>query len=600
MMKQMRENTKIILWIVVVAFVITIFAVWGLDLQAPTGGGQGQQPMVGRINGTPVTPQVYQAVYNQLAQQYRSNSPDGTLSFSTQELLREQAWESVVNNVITEEQIDKLGITVSDAEILSFLRDAPPAEVRQYFLDEAGNFDYAAYIAALNNPDADWTAVEDLARQRIPVLKLNQHLMSQVHVSLDEIQKTFEEENTRMVARYVEFPIAEEDLGDYTPSDEEIQTYYNENLDDFSHDEKAVVRYISIPIQPSARDREDIDFTIGVIREQLADEEFATLARTYSEAATADVGGDTGFLARSQRDALVMDAVDALEAGQLSDAIWTDDGVYVVELVEKKEEDGETRYRLNEIFLRLTPGSTTTDSLYTAAEAVRDAARAEGGTLESAAASSNVTVSTTEPFTANFPIQGLGFVPSISRFAFAAEPGDVSNVLGDDNNYYVCELVERLPEGPRPLEEVREDVSRAVVQQRRSEAAERKAKAFHLSLRAVGEVTFETAAANYDHAVQSTDTFTVAQPIGSQPPRSPLAYAAFNIDAGGFSRPVESYGSYFVVELVYRDTFDQAAFTAQIEPLRQRLYQDKAQQYIAYWFEQLRENSEIEDYRSSL
>ena len=130
MMKQMRENTKIILWIVVVAFVITIFAVWGLDLQ--TGGGTvgTQQNLVGRINGTPITPQLYQSVYSQLASQYRSSAPDGQLSYAQQELLREQAWESIINNMITEEQVSKLGITVTDQEVLSFLRDAPPQEIR--------------------------------------------------------------------------------------------------------------------------------------------------------------------------------------------------------------------------------------------------------------------------------------------------------------------------------------------------------------------------------------------------------------------------------------------------------------------------------------
>ena len=43
MIKQMRENTKVILWIVVVAFVVTIFAVWGLDLTG--GGGPGAEEL---------------------------------------------------------------------------------------------------------------------------------------------------------------------------------------------------------------------------------------------------------------------------------------------------------------------------------------------------------------------------------------------------------------------------------------------------------------------------------------------------------------------------------------------------------------------------
>ncbi len=199
MMKAMRENTKIILWVVVVAFLITIFAVWGLDLQ---GGGSTprQQNLIGRVNGIPVTPQTYQAAYNQLAQQMRANGQTD-LTATQQEMLRDQAWESIVSNIITSQEIKKLGIGVTDEEVLQTIRTSPPPEIQQYFHDDKGNFDYKAYQAALNNPDADWTAVEDLVRQRIPVIKLNQYLTAQVHVSNSDIRTAFEEETVKMLAR---------------------------------------------------------------------------------------------------------------------------------------------------------------------------------------------------------------------------------------------------------------------------------------------------------------------------------------------------------------------------------------------------------------
>ena len=117
MMKQMRENTKVIIWFVVVAFIVTIFAVWGLDLQTSGITGQGQgQGLVGKVNGVPVTPQAYQAAYTQLSQQYRAVSPTGQLSAAQQELLRDQAWTNIVNNILTEQEIKKLrdGIRASD------------------------------------------------------------------------------------------------------------------------------------------------------------------------------------------------------------------------------------------------------------------------------------------------------------------------------------------------------------------------------------------------------------------------------------------------------------------------------------------------------
>ena len=42
-----------------------------------------------------------------------------------------------------------------------------------------------------------------LARQRIPVFKLNQYLMAQVHVAENEVHHRWEEDNVRMLAQYV-------------------------------------------------------------------------------------------------------------------------------------------------------------------------------------------------------------------------------------------------------------------------------------------------------------------------------------------------------------------------------------------------------------
>jgi len=595
MMKQMRENTKIILWVVVVAFVITIFAVWGLDLQV--GGNGQQQNLVGKVDGNPITPQLYQNAYNQLASQYRGSAPNGQLTYAQQEALHEQAWENIVNNMITQEQIEHLGITVTDDEVLSFLRSSPPPEVRQYFTNDKGEFDYAAYQAALNNPDADWTAVEQLARQRIPLLKLNQYLMSQVHVTEGELRRAFGEENTRMTVDYVRFPIDSEDVGDYEPSQEEIEAYYNSHPENYKLGERAVVRYVKIPLVASARDRDDISYTIEHIRSQLEFDDFETLAKTYSEAPTAEVGGDTGFLQRSQRDPMVMAAVDSLADGGVSQPIWTDKGVYLVQRVETKTDGGQTKYRLREIFLSLSAGAATSDSLQTVAQNVQRAAVNEG--LEKAAAARELKVETTAPFVADVPIEGIGYLPSLSRYAFANDPGTISNVIGDGDNYYVCEIAERIPAGARPLEDVRETIRTALVLERRKQLAERKAEAFHRKLM-TSPSDFREAAEQYGYAVGHADTFTVRQPVGDIPPRSAFGYAAYNLTVGAESPPVECNGSYYVIHVLDRTPFDDTAYQQQAEAVRSRLLQRKAQAYIDYWYQNLRDNAQIEDYRGAL
>ncbi len=599
MMKQMRENTKVILWIVVIAFVVTIFAVWGLDLDG-TGGGQTarQYNTLGEINGTPVMRNQYQMVYEQLASQMRSASPSGQLSYAQQELVHEQAWENLVSSVLTEQEIRRLGISVTDSEVESFLRTSPPPEIQQYFVDDNGNFDFAEYQAQLNNPEADWTAVEALARQRIPMIKLNYYLTSQVHVSPDEVRAIYDEENTRVTAEYVSFTISAEDISDFTPTDEDVQAHYDENSGDFLRSERAVIDYVKIPIEPTDYDLDGLMYTINTLNDQIAaGEDFAEMARTYSQAATSSVGGETGFITVAQRDSRVMTQVAIMNPGQVSQPIQTDDGIYLVKLLETKEEDGEPRFNIQELFLELSAGRETIDSLIALARDVYDVAAEKG--LAKAAEKNGLTVETTPPFQRNFPIAGLGFVPSVNRFAFNNDKDATSNIISDEDNYYIVRVADRLPESVQPLDEVRSIIVERLKHERQKGMARHKADGFHRKLMTT-PATFQEAANDYGYEVRRPEPFRFIDPVDAMPAQSPFAYAALHLDDDALCPPVESSGAWVVFQITSRAPFNEEEFINSAPAILERLHQEKVRAYVAYWYETLRDKADIVDNREGV
>ncbi len=601
MMKQMRENTKIILWIVVISFVITIFAVWGLDLRTGDGPSAQQYGVLGKVNGVSITYAQYQGVYEQIAAQLRQSSQTDRLSSAEQELIRQQAWDNIVMAILTEQQVEKLGIEVTDEEVMAFLRTSPPPEIQQYFLDESGNFDFAAYQNALNNPDADWTAVEGLARQRIPMIKLNRYLMSQVHVGADEVQRAFEEQNTVMTIEYVAFPISPGDSASYQSSQEEIDRYYADHKDQFRQGERAVIEYAQIPIAASSRDVTDVLYTIGNLKQQIdAGADFGDMAKSYSQAPTAEVKGETGFITRAQRDAKVMDAVDKLADGGVSEPLLIPGGAYLVKRLGTKTESGVKQYNIQEIFVELNPSSQTTDSLLSVAQAVQKRA-AEGGEtgLAAAAKENGLVTAITEPFRKNVPIPGLGFVPALSRFAFDNEGGTVSEVMADDRNYYVCRVVERMPDDVRPLDSVRDRIIAELAYERDRASTLRKAEAFHRRLE-TSQTTFAKAAEDYRYTIRKPKPFRVAEPVDDLPPNSAVAFGALKLPRDGVMPPVESHGAFYVVRLVDKTPADEQQLRANAPAIAQRLRDEKTQAYISYWLEQIKTESKIEDFRGAL
>jgi parvulin-like peptidyl-prolyl isomerase len=515
-------------------------------------------------------------------------------------MIRDQAWENIVSNIITSEQIKKLGITVTDDEVLSFLKTSPPSEVQQYFKDKSGNFDYAAYQAALNNPDADWTAVEQLARERIPIVKLNHYLMSQVHISASEVRRLFEEQNTKLVAHYIEFPLDAEDLAGYTPSDAEVKTYYDAHPDQFKDVERAVVEFVRVPVEATKEDRDALlEMANGIRKSETTPDQFKSDIETYSEAQTSKVGGETGLLGKTQRDPAVFTAVDALKPGEISQPVVTADGVYIVQLIEKKKDKTEDKYNLRELFMKLTPSSATQDTLAAKARSVQESATASND-LAAAAKSKGLEIGTSQPFAEGFPVPGLGYFPAVSRFAFTAKPGAISPVISDEKNYIVCRLKERTPAAPRPIDQVADGIKQTLIHDRRVALATRKADGFARSASASPGSAFDAAAVQYGFKVEKTDSFTVAQPPKGMAPNSAFGRAALSLQTNAVSKPVESGNAVYVLTVVGRRDPSQADFNALAGQVRDQAYRQKVQEYVAYWYGNVKDKSKIEDMRGNM
>ncbi len=592
MLQAMRQNTKVILWVVVVAFVVTIFAVWGLDLQ--TGSSTGDPNIVGKINGVSITRSQYQFAYQQYAQQIRASSPNQSLTYIQEQFVRDQAWDAIIYGIVTAEEIKRLGITVTDQELVEYIRNSPPPEIRQYFVDEEGRFDNQAYQAALNNPDADWTSLERLARERIEKIKLNEYLAAQVHVSEEEVRHEYESQEIDISITYVEFPIVTRDLEDYEPSREDLTEYYESHLEEFKDAETRRAQLVRIPFAPSSVDLDDAVFTVGRVRDQIVGgEEFGVLAQKYSEAPTSFVDGNTGFIARGQRGDAYFDALDNLQVGELSDVVTAEEGVYLLKLIETQDgEGGETEYNVQEILVAPILSRQTTDSLYAVASAVSE--RASVTDMETAAAENQLEVLSPAPFPKSGNIENLGFIRSVSDFAFANEAGSLSDVLRDDENLYIAQVLEIIPERYRPLEDVVETVNQFVMLERKRAAARRAARAFHQKTKATN---WQTALETYGLEGKEAGPFRRRDNVEPFGPNSVVADVGLAITPGAVSPPVEWRLNFVVVNLLTRGEIDTEDYKTRIPDIKRRLLQRKVQSFTQVWYEKLSSEADIEDYR---
>jgi len=86
---------------------------------------------------------------------------------------------------------------------------------------------------------------------------------------------------------------------------------------------------------------------------------FNVMAQQFSQSTTSAVGGDLGWLMKSQLSPEMTSALLTMDSGQISDPIETEDGYYIFQLVGKRQvltaDEIDTRVDLQHMFFEISP-----------------------------------------------------------------------------------------------------------------------------------------------------------------------------------------------------------------------------------------------------
>jgi len=110
--------------------------------------------------------------------------------------------------------------------------------------------------------------------------------------------------------------------------------------------------------------REEIRAGAKRIVEQLRKKaSFQVMARQFSQSTTSAVGGDLGWLMKSQLSTEIVSALEKMEIGQISDPIETEDGFYILQLAGKRKiltaSAADAHVDLKHLFFELSDKATS-------------------------------------------------------------------------------------------------------------------------------------------------------------------------------------------------------------------------------------------------
>ncbi len=596
MLKQMREKTKTILWIVVVAFIISIFAVWGMNLRSP-GEGKQEPDVIGRVDGEIVRRQMYATTFNELLEQIRmQKGEDYRMSESEHRMLADQAWERTVQKILVAKEIQRRRIAVTDNELVTFLRRNPPPLVQQAFVNAEGKFDYQAYLAALADPSRDWTRLEQWARNQIPEIKLQNVLSAQIHVPEHTVLERFKKESVKVKASYVSIPLVDVDSL-YVPNNEEVAERYERVKEDFIEFEKRKINLIQFDKTPAEADERDVRERLMEIRNEiLAGDSVAEAAKNYSDDfMSAENGGDLGFISSNvmvpEFDAAAFD----LEVGEISEPVRTEYGYHLITVEERKTEDDEEKIKVRHILMKVDLGYDTIDSLRTVLEGLKELILKEG--FEHAAEGSGIEVQNPPPFSLGSFIQGLGYQPGIINFAFNHRPGAISSAIETETSVYFVKIIEAIPERRKPLEDIQDQL----VMQIRKERAEKQTREIAESIRqaALTGGDLESVAHERELAIETSSLFAENESVPGIGLNTAFAHACHQLPIEDLSPPIKGRNAFYLIRVTERTEPDMDEYTTRRTEILNQLRSEMATHFIAGWYEEIRQNAEVVDLRES-
>jgi len=359
MLQDIRDNSQGVIAKVIIGFIVAIFALFGVDSIV---NGFITSPPVAEVNGEEITEAQLQVNTQNLL-----NSIGGSADSLDQGLLEQIALSQILEEVLLRQSAEKSAMAVSNDRIDRSIIENPNFQINGIF-----NADLA--VRTMASQGSSIPIYRESLQQQMLLSQLANAYSSSAFVTNSELERIAGLSAQTRDFRYLSIPLGTRTLGSAI-SDAQIESYFDENQQDFTQPETVSVSYVMLDknaisseieldegvvevqyetersaFEGSAEKRAShILFEVGgdLSEEQAlemaatakqridAGEEFEAVALEMStDTASAEVGGDIGYTDGTAFPVALEEALEILSVDEVSAPVVSDFGVHIVKLTE--------------------------------------------------------------------------------------------------------------------------------------------------------------------------------------------------------------------------------------------------------------------------
>lgn len=294
LIKQIRQRTGLAIGVIAGGLILFLL---GGDLLSPNSSlFSSNQNIVGEIAGEDISYEEYIAEVEKAKLSFQQRT--GRVASEAEMVsVREQAWQAMIVERVFKEEYEKLGLAVTDAELVDMVQGKNiVAELRQQLVNpQTGEFDKTQLVTFLQSLEtaepaqqAFWAQQEKLFADSRLRIKYDNLLATAEYATSAEAKLEYNAANTVADASLLFVPYSAINDSEIKISDSDLTAYLKKNQSKFKTGNTANIEYVSFSILPSGTDSAEVISQINELTEGLKTaENDSTFAVRNSESQSA-------------------------------------------------------------------------------------------------------------------------------------------------------------------------------------------------------------------------------------------------------------------------------------------------------------------------
>jgi len=534
--------------------------------------------------------------------------------------LMPQALEGIIANKALLAEADRLGMKVTDAEVIDALKRGQLGEIlfpNGKFIGDEKYDDFVASQFKMTKPQ-----FESLVRESLLSDKVRNLIEQGATVSDQEVLKAFKEQNAKVKLDYAvltleevlsQVKVTEPEVKNYFEthksvyqagnsekrkvtyavlpaekipgaeiSDADVQRYYNDNQDKYRVPEQVKVSHILFKtIGPDNNPDPKLEAPAkakaeAVLKQLKGGANFAELAKKNSEDTSAGNGGSLGWIQRGQMVPEFEKTSFELPKGQTSDLVKTQFGYHIIHVDDKQPAHVRPLAEVKPEIMQQLSGDKKRRALEDAANSLQSQAR--NSTVEKAAEAKGAQVFHSDFFGPTDSLPGVNFAPEFMQAVFSTAPKSAPVAVPTQNGIVVFQVSEVQPPAPPQYEKYRAKAENDL----KAEKARNMLTSRLLELSNRGRATHDLkkVARELGATVKSSELVSPKDQVPDIGSMSQIP-EAFDMKSGDVSAPLPSQGKGIVYTVTERQDQSMDDFAKKKDVTREQMLQRKKEEMTA-------------------